>query len=126
MPLKIRGSSHDNTTTFRDTARGHVRIRQRPHSQRNVDALADEIQATVVEDELNVKVGVFGVSGIVGAHVIAFALLIGIIALPGAFLAHFVLTRGAHAVRELLAKRWAFPNAFLAMALISPLVFYMG
>ncbi|HEY1534188.1 MAG TPA: glycosyltransferase family 39 protein [Polyangiaceae bacterium] len=46
--------------------------------------------------------------------------------LPGAFLAHFVLTRGAHALRELLAKRWAFPNAFLAMALISPLVFYMG
>jgi 4-amino-4-deoxy-L-arabinose transferase-like glycosyltransferase len=46
--------------------------------------------------------------------------------LPGAFLAHFVLTRGAHAARELLAKRWAFPNAFLAMALISPLVFYLG
>jgi hypothetical protein len=46
--------------------------------------------------------------------------------LPGAFIAHFALTRGAHAARELLAKRWAFPNAFLAMALISPLVFYVG
>ncbi len=46
--------------------------------------------------------------------------------LPGAFVLHFVLTRGAHAVRELLAKRWAFPNAFLAMALISPWVFYAG
>jgi uncharacterized membrane protein YfcA len=34
-----------------------------------------------------VKVGVFGVSGIVGAQVIALALLIGLIALPGAFLA---------------------------------------
>jgi uncharacterized membrane protein YfcA len=34
-----------------------------------------------------VKVGVFGISGIVGAQVIALALLIGVIALPGAFLA---------------------------------------
>jgi uncharacterized membrane protein YfcA len=34
-----------------------------------------------------VKVGVFGISGIVGAQVIALALLIGLIALPGAFLA---------------------------------------
>jgi 4-amino-4-deoxy-L-arabinose transferase-like glycosyltransferase len=46
--------------------------------------------------------------------------------LPAAFLAHFVITGGAHAVRELRAKRWAFPNAFLAMALISPAVFYIG
>ncbi len=46
--------------------------------------------------------------------------------LPGAFLLHFVLTRGVFAVRELLAKRWAFPNAFLAMVVISPLVFYAG
>ena len=46
--------------------------------------------------------------------------------LPGAFLLHFVLTRGTHAVRELLAKRWAFPHAFLAMVVISPWVFYAG
>jgi 4-amino-4-deoxy-L-arabinose transferase-like glycosyltransferase len=44
--------------------------------------------------------------------------------LPGAFIAHFLLTRAVHAVRELRHRRWAFPNAFLAMALISPLVFY--
>ncbi|MEO7038244.1 MAG: glycosyltransferase family 39 protein [Polyangiaceae bacterium] len=46
--------------------------------------------------------------------------------LPGAFVLHFVLTRGVHAVRELLAKRWAFPHAFVAMTLISPCVFYAG
>ena len=34
-----------------------------------------------------VKVGVFGISGIVGAQVIALALLIGLIAVPGSFLA---------------------------------------
>ena len=44
--------------------------------------------------------------------------------LPGAFGLHFVLTRGAHALAELRAKRWAVPHAFLAMLLISPLVFY--
>ncbi|MEO6598788.1 MAG: glycosyltransferase family 39 protein, partial [Polyangiaceae bacterium] len=44
--------------------------------------------------------------------------------LPGAFALHFVLTRGAHAVRELRVKRWAVPHAFLAMLLISPCVFY--
>lgn len=46
--------------------------------------------------------------------------------LPGAFLAHFALTRGAHAVRELRAGRVAIPSAFFAMALISPFVFYVG
>ncbi len=46
--------------------------------------------------------------------------------LPGAFVLHFVLTRGAHAVRELRAGRVAIPSAFFAMALISPLVFYVG
>ena len=46
--------------------------------------------------------------------------------LPGAFLAHFVLTRGAHAVRELRAGRVAMPSAFFAMVTISPLVFYVG
>jgi len=40
-----------------------------------------------------VKVGVFGISGIVGAQVIAFALLIGLIALPGAFLARKFVER---------------------------------
>jgi hypothetical protein len=46
--------------------------------------------------------------------------------LPGAFVLHFLLTRGVHAARELLRKRWAFPNAFIAMLLISPCVFYAG
>ena len=40
-----------------------------------------------------VKVSVFGISGIVGAQVIAFALLIGLIALPGAFLARKFVER---------------------------------
>ncbi len=44
--------------------------------------------------------------------------------LPGAFVLHFLVTRGAHALRELRAKRWAVPHAFLAMLLISPGVFY--
>jgi uncharacterized membrane protein YfcA len=44
-----------------------------------------------------VKVAVFGISGIVGAQVIAFALLIGLIALPGAFLARkFVESMPVH------------------------------
>ena len=46
--------------------------------------------------------------------------------LPGAFGLHFLLTRGAHALRELRAKRWPVPHAFLAMLLISPAVFYAG
>ena len=40
-----------------------------------------------------VKVSVFGISGIVGTQVIAFALLIGLIALPGAFLARKFVER---------------------------------
>ena len=44
--------------------------------------------------------------------------------LPGALGLHFVITRGGHAWRELRAKRWPIPHAFLAMLLISPLVFY--
>jgi len=44
--------------------------------------------------------------------------------LPGAFLAHFALTRGRHSLRELRAGRIAIPSAFFAMLLISPLVFY--
>lgn len=46
--------------------------------------------------------------------------------LPGAFALHFLLTRGAHAVRALRAKRWAVPHAFPALLLISPCVFYLG
>jgi 4-amino-4-deoxy-L-arabinose transferase-like glycosyltransferase len=45
--------------------------------------------------------------------------------LPGAFVLHFGLSRGAHAVRQLRAGRWAVPHAFLAMLLISPCVFYL-
>ncbi len=44
--------------------------------------------------------------------------------LPGAFALHFLLTRGAFALAELRAKRWAVPHAFWAMLLISPCVFY--
>ena len=46
--------------------------------------------------------------------------------LPGAFALHFLLTRGAHAVRELRVGRVAIPSAFFAMLVISPLVFYLG
>ena len=40
-----------------------------------------------------VKVAVFGVAGVVSAQVVAFALLIGIMALPGAFLARRFVER---------------------------------
>jgi uncharacterized membrane protein YfcA len=40
-----------------------------------------------------VKVAVFGMAGVVGAQVVAFALLIGIVALPGAFLARRFVER---------------------------------
>jgi len=60
VPLKIRRSSHNNAAALRDPSRGHVGIRHRPHSQRNIDALVDEIQVTVVEDKLNLEVRVFG------------------------------------------------------------------
>ena len=40
-----------------------------------------------------VKVAVFGIAGVVGAQVVAFALLIGIVALPGAFLARRFVER---------------------------------
>ena len=46
--------------------------------------------------------------------------------LPGAFGLHFLLTRGRSALSELRSKRWPVPHAFLAMLLISPLVFYAG
>jgi len=44
--------------------------------------------------------------------------------LPGAFVLHFVLTRGAHFVRELRQRRLAIPLAFFALVSVSPLVFY--
>jgi len=44
--------------------------------------------------------------------------------LPGAFGLHFVLTRGPSALADLRARRWPVPHAFLAMLLLSPLVFY--
>ena len=40
-----------------------------------------------------VKVGVFGVAGVLDAQVVAFALLIGIVALPGAFVARAFVER---------------------------------
>jgi uncharacterized membrane protein YfcA len=40
-----------------------------------------------------VKVAVFGVAGVLDAQVVAFALLIGIVALPGAFLARAFVER---------------------------------
>ncbi|HYQ27780.1 MAG TPA: glycosyltransferase family 39 protein [Polyangiaceae bacterium] len=46
--------------------------------------------------------------------------------LPGAFGLHFLLTRGKGVLAELREKRWPVPHAFLAMLLISPLVFYAG
>lgn len=46
--------------------------------------------------------------------------------LPAAFVLHFLLTRGAQALAELRRGRWVVPHAFLAMLLISPLLFYAG
>jgi uncharacterized membrane protein YfcA len=40
-----------------------------------------------------IKVAVFGIAGVVGAQVVAFALLIGVIAFPGAFLAKALVDR---------------------------------
>jgi hypothetical protein len=40
-----------------------------------------------------IKISVFGLAGVVTAQVIAFALLIGIVALPGAFLAKAFVER---------------------------------
>jgi hypothetical protein len=60
MAQKIRRSGHNDAAAHRDPARSHVRIRHRPHSQRNIDALVDEIQVTVVEDKLNIEFRVFG------------------------------------------------------------------
>jgi uncharacterized membrane protein YfcA len=40
-----------------------------------------------------VKIGVFGMAGVIGAQVIALALLIGIVAFPGAFLARAFVER---------------------------------
>ena len=40
-----------------------------------------------------VKISVFGVSGVITAQVVAFALLIGFVALPGAFLAKAFVER---------------------------------
>jgi len=46
--------------------------------------------------------------------------------LPGAFVLHFLLTRGPHAFRELCAGRVAIPTSLFTIPLISPLVFYAG
>lgn len=40
-----------------------------------------------------VKISVFGLAGVLTAQVVAFALLIGIVALPGAFLARAFVER---------------------------------
>jgi hypothetical protein len=60
MALKIHRSGHDDAAALRDPARGHVRIRHDPNSERNIDALIDEIQVPVVEDKLNIELMVFG------------------------------------------------------------------
>jgi len=51
---------HNEAAALRDPARGHVRIGHCPHSQRDINALVDEIHVTVVKDQLNIEVGVFG------------------------------------------------------------------
>ena len=60
MALKKRRSSHNDMAAHRDPARSHVRIRHRPHSQRNVDALVDKVHVAVVKHKLNIEVRVFG------------------------------------------------------------------
>ncbi len=44
--------------------------------------------------------------------------------LPGAFVLHFLLTRGKLAWAELRQRRWPIPHAFPAMIVLSPCVFY--
>ncbi|HEX2673332.1 MAG TPA: glycosyltransferase family 39 protein, partial [Polyangiaceae bacterium] len=44
--------------------------------------------------------------------------------LPGAFGLHFVLTRGLSALSDIRARRCPVPHVFLALLLLSPLVFY--
>ena len=40
-----------------------------------------------------IKIAVFGIAGVMSAQVVAFALLIGVIAFPGAFLAKALVER---------------------------------
>ena len=60
MALKIRRRSHHNAAALCDPPRGHVRIRHRAHSKRNIDPFVDQVQVTVVQDELDIEVRVFG------------------------------------------------------------------
>jgi len=60
MALKIGRRRHDNATALGDTARGHVGIRHRPHAQRHIDALVDQVHMSIVEHQLDLEVRVFG------------------------------------------------------------------
>jgi len=61
-----------------------------------------------------VKVSVFGIAGVVGAQVIAFALLIGLIAVPGSFLARrFVEAMPVHVHAGILDAVVIFGGGFL-------------
>ena len=57
---KIGGRAHDAPANARDLAGRQSRIRQHAHAQRDVDALADEVDIAVVEDELDLELRMLG------------------------------------------------------------------
>jgi uncharacterized membrane protein YfcA len=63
-----------------------------------------------------IKIAVFGIAGVVGAQVVAFALLIGVIAFPGAFLAKALVERmPIHLHTALLDAVVLFGGAFVIL-----------
>jgi uncharacterized membrane protein YfcA len=61
-----------------------------------------------------IKIAVFGIAGVMGAQVVAFALLIGVIAFPGAFLAKLLVDRmPVHLHTALLDAVVLFGGAFV-------------
>jgi len=67
-----------------------------------------------------IKIAVFGIAGVVGAQVVAFALLIGVIAFPGAFLAKALVERmPIHLHTALLDAVVLFGGAFVIIRALS-------
>ena len=66
-----------------------------------------------------IKIAVFGIAGVVGAQVVAFALLIGVIAFPGAFLAKALVERmPIHLHTALLDAVVLFGGAFVIIRVL--------
>ncbi len=57
---EIAGGCEDRARPGRELARDGGRVRQGTHAQRQVDPLADEVDHPVVEDDLDIEVGVLG------------------------------------------------------------------